>query len=121
MAGVLVLNALQHLAGKKASATLPVDAVMRGEVSWMQAGILLVGNPWVLLTGFSLLLGFLLWMRVLTAVPLGVAVPLLSLNYVVIALAGTVLFQEPLSWTRGVGIGLVMAGVWCITREGGFR
>jgi undecaprenyl phosphate-alpha-L-ara4N flippase subunit ArnE len=51
-----------------------------------------------------------LWYLLLSTMPLGVAIPLLGLNYLAIALAGRFIFDEPVDRRRWLGTALVIAG-----------
>lgn len=75
------------------------------------------GSPrWHLLRwlGFSILLlgvAMLLWLWILQSVPVGVAYPMLSLNFVFVALAARWIWHERLSLRHGLGILLIVGGV----------
>ena len=51
-----------------------------------------------------------------TRVEVSYAYPLLSVGYIVTALAGWLLFDEAMDLTRWSGIGVICCGVWLITR-----
>lgn len=51
-----------------------------------------------------------LWYLLLKTLPLGVAVPLLGANYIMIALAGWLIFGEKVNARRWLGTALVVAG-----------
>lgn len=53
----------------------------------------------------------LLWLRVLTAVPLSQAYPFVALGFVLTTAAGIVIFGEPVVATRVAGTVLILAGV----------
>ncbi len=57
------------------------------------------------------------WLLVLSRVEVSFAYPLLSVGYIVNAVAGYYLFQENLSLTRITGILIICAGVYLITRS----
>ncbi|MBP2170835.1 undecaprenyl phosphate-alpha-L-ara4N flippase subunit ArnE [Erwinia toletana] len=64
--------------------------------------------------GLSVLLlgcAMLVWLVVLQKVPVGVAYPMLSLNFIFIVLAARWLWREPVSGRHWLGIGLIVAGV----------
>ncbi|MBV4368575.1 4-amino-4-deoxy-L-arabinose-phosphoundecaprenol flippase subunit ArnE [Erwinia sp. BNK-24-b] len=76
----------------------------------------LLKGKWHLLfwLGLSVLLlgcAMLVWLRILQQVPVGVAYPMLSLNFIFIALAARWLWKEPVSVRHWLGIGLIVAGV----------
>lgn len=59
---------------------------------------------------------FLLYAAALARLPLNVAHPVLTSGAIAaVALLSVLIFGEPLYWTRGVGILLVLAGVVLIT------
>ena len=65
--------------------------------------------PWLAIA--SLAGGLLCWLLVLQHMDVGVAYPMLSLNFLLITLAARVLFGEPIDRRHLVGLGMVVAGV----------
>lgn len=57
------------------------------------------------------------WLLVLSRVEVSFAYPLLSVGYIVNAVAGYYLFQENLSVTRITGIVIICIGVYFVTRS----
>ena len=57
------------------------------------------------------------WLLVLSRVEVSFAYPMLSIGYVVTALAGHAFFHEPLGVARWSGIVVICAGVWLVTRS----
>ena len=57
------------------------------------------------------------WILALTRVPVSVAYPMLSVGYVVNALAAWALFAEQLSVQRLAGIAVIIAGCWLVARS----
>jgi multidrug transporter EmrE-like cation transporter len=53
----------------------------------------------------------------LSRVPVSVAYPLLSLGYVVNAIAAQMLFGEAVTLQRWIGIGFIVLGVWLVARS----
>lgn len=53
----------------------------------------------------------LVWLRVLQHVPVSVAYPMLSVNFILVVLAARWLWKEPVSLRHWLGIGLIVAGV----------
>ncbi len=53
----------------------------------------------------------------LSRVPVSVAYPLLSLGYVINAVAAHYLFGEAVTVTRWLGIGFIVLGVWLVARS----
>ena len=64
-------------------------------------------------------LSVVFWILALARVEVSVAYPMLSLGYVVNALAAWWLFDENLSGTRLAGIGVILVGVWLVARSSG--
>ncbi|MDL2399646.1 EamA family transporter [Rhizobium mayense] len=56
----------------------------------------------------------LAWTAVLEHVPLSIAFPLMALSYVVIVLAGALIFKENINLRHATGVFLVTAGVACV-------
>jgi multidrug transporter EmrE-like cation transporter len=59
------------------------------------------------------------WLIGLSRVEVSVAYPMLSIGYVINALAAWYLFGESLTAQKLVGIGFIVAGVFLVTRSGG--
>jgi multidrug transporter EmrE-like cation transporter len=57
------------------------------------------------------------WILALARVEVSVAYPMLSIGYVVNALAAWLLFAEALTPARMAGIGVIIAGVWLVARS----
>lgn len=58
------------------------------------------------------------WLIGLSRVEVSVAYPMLSIGYVINALAAWYLFGESLTAQKLVGIGFIVAGVFLVTRSG---
>jgi multidrug transporter EmrE-like cation transporter len=57
------------------------------------------------------------WILALSRVPVSVAYPLLSIGYVVNAVAAWMLFGESLSAQKLIGIGFIVVGVFLVARS----
>ena len=68
-------------------------------------------NPWLIGGIGALGCGMLCWLGVLHSVPLSLAYPMLSLNFVLVAAASRWLFKERLSWRYLGGLALIMIGI----------
>ncbi len=58
----------------------------------------------------------LVWVLGLSRVPVSVAYPMLSLGYVLNAIAAHYLFGESVTVVRWLGIGFIVLGVWLVAR-----
>ncbi len=65
------------------------------------------------------LLFIAIWFRVLKELPLGIALPIMGMNYVAVALAGKWFFQEKITRQRWCGILLIILGLLAVWRGGG--
>jgi multidrug transporter EmrE-like cation transporter len=115
LSGVL-LNAAAQLALKKGMADI-------GQFTFSMENIwpvfIKVGaNPFILAGLLCYVISVLIWLLVLSRVDVSYAYPLLSVGYIVTALAGWLFFQEDLTIWRWGGIVVICAGVWLITRSG---
>lgn len=71
----------------------------------------MAGEPW-LIGGIAIyVIEFIVWIRVLALVPLGIAFPIASLNILGIALASRAFLGEAISRKQWLGAGLITAGV----------
>lgn len=57
------------------------------------------------------------WILALSRVHVSVAYPMLSVGYVVNALAAWLLFSEAVTVSRAAGIGIIILGVWLVARS----
>ncbi len=57
------------------------------------------------------------WLIGLSRVPVSIAYPMLSLGYVVNAVAAHYLFGESVTLSRWLGIGFIVVGVWLVARS----
>jgi len=63
------------------------------------------------------MVSLVVWIMGLSRVPVSVAYPMLSLGYVINAVAAHYLFGEAVSATRWLGIGFIVLGVWLVARQ----
>jgi multidrug transporter EmrE-like cation transporter len=63
------------------------------------------------------MLSLLVWIMGLSRVPVSVAYPMLSLGYVINAVAAYYLFGESVTVTRWLGIGFIVLGVWLVAKS----
>jgi multidrug transporter EmrE-like cation transporter len=111
--GVL-LNAAAQLALKQGMRQI-------GEFEFALANALPIGwqvgtNPFVALGILFYVVSVGIWILVLSRVEVSLAYPMLSIGYVVNALAAWWLFGESLTPTRIAGIAVICFGVWLLSR-----
>ena len=116
LAGVL-LNAVAQLLLKAGAGSI-ADLDLRAGNAVAIAGRLLLNLPIIAGLG-CYVLSVVFWILALSRVEVSVAYPMLSLGYVVNALAAWWLFDENLSGTRIAGIGVILVGVWLVARSSG--
>ncbi|AZC31048.1 4-amino-4-deoxy-L-arabinose-phosphoundecaprenol flippase subunit ArnE [Pseudomonas chlororaphis] len=74
-------------------------------------------SPWLWLALASLGLGLLVWLLVLQRVEVGIAYPMLSLNFVLITLIARFVFHETIDRRHWLGVALVLGGVLLLSRH----
>lgn len=74
-------------------------------------------NPWVFFGFFCFGLSSIFWLVVLSRLELSLVYPMVSVAYVLVAVASWVFFKENLSFIRWLGIGVIIFGVYLISRS----
>ncbi|HEX4503486.1 MAG TPA: 4-amino-4-deoxy-L-arabinose-phosphoundecaprenol flippase subunit ArnE [Scandinavium sp.] len=99
----LLLASLLSCAGQlcQKQATRPAKSGRRGQhiVLWLGLALLALGG------------GMALWLVVLQRLPVGIAYPMLSLNFVWVTLAARFIWHEPVSRRHWLGVGLIILGI----------
>ena len=116
LTGVL-LNAIAQLLLKAGAGSL-ANVELRVSNAAAIAGRLIFNVPIIAGLG-CYVLSVVVWILALARVEVSVAYPMLSLGYVVNALAAWWLFNESLSGARLAGIGIILVGVWLVARSSG--
>ena len=75
-------------------------------------------SPYVLAGLTCYVISVVVWLLVLSRVEVSFAYPLLSIGYIVTAVAGLFFLNEAINLTRWTGIMVIFLGVWLITRSG---
>lgn len=96
---VSVMTSLGQLCQKQAMVQNSQDLRPLWCNLWLHAGLGLMGAA------------LLLWLYLLQQVPLSIAYPMLSLNFVWVNLAAHYWFAEPLSWRHWQGTALILLGI----------
>jgi multidrug transporter EmrE-like cation transporter len=111
----VALNAAAQLLLKAATRYVGPLVADSGKVAWVSAAALLKTPPlWAGLTCYGV--SVLLWLGALSRVQVSIAYPMLSLGYIVNAVAAAALFGETLSAGKLAGIALIGAGVILLSR-----
>lgn len=71
----------------------------------------LVFNPWVLSAFLAAFFASLFWMAAMTKLPLSHAYPFMSFAFVLVMLFSAVIFNEPLTWPKGIGMLCIISGI----------
>jgi multidrug transporter EmrE-like cation transporter len=114
LTGVMLNAAAQLLlkAGSRAIADVPFSLAN----GWTLAERIALNPP--ILAGLGLyVVSVVFWILALSRVDVSIAYPMLSVGYIVSAMAGWLLFAENLSATRVAGIFIIIAGVWLVARS----
>ncbi len=110
----VALNAAAQLLLKAGTNVLGVITLTRdnwaGELGRMAVEPHFIGG--VAFYGVSLIV----WIIGLSRVPVSIAYPMLSLGYVINAIAAHYLLGESVSIVRWLGIGFIVLGVWLVAR-----
>ena len=79
-------------------------------------GMRLATEPMIAGALFCYALSVVIWILALSRVPVSIAYPLLSMGYVVNAVAAWYLFNEAFNPSKVVGIGVIILGVLILTK-----
>ncbi|MEO8157065.1 MAG: SMR family transporter [Betaproteobacteria bacterium] len=114
LAGVL-LNAAAQLLLK--AGTNSIGAFGFTTANLVPVGIKVASNPYIIGGLGCYVISVVVWIMALSRVEVSLAYPMLSIGYVVNALAAWYLFGEALSAQRMVGIGTIIVGVFLVARS----
>ncbi len=114
MTGVL-LNAAAQLLLKAGTNALGVITLTRED--WADTLMRMATQGHFVLGAACYVASLFVWILGLSRVPVSIAYPLLSVGYVVNAIAAHYLFGEAVTATRWLGIGCIIVGVWLVARS----
>jgi len=83
----------------------------------LPVGMKLAFEPHILGGLSCYVVSVVVWIMALSRVPVSVAYPMLSIGYIVNAIAAYYLFGEPLAGQKLLGIGFIVIGVWLVARS----
>lgn len=114
LTGVL-LNAAAQLLLKAGTNAVGHFAFERGNI--MPVGWQLATQPHIFAGLVCYVVSVVIWIMALSRVEVSIAYPMLSIGYVVNALAAWYLFGEALTPMRLIGIGIIVFGVFIVARS----
>ncbi len=114
MSGVL-LNATAQLLLKAGTNAVGVFEFSAHNV--MPIGWKIATQPYILSGIGCYVVSVVVWILALSRAEVSVAYPMLSIGYVVNALAAWYLFGEAVTATRLIGIGIIVLGVFIVARS----
>jgi len=79
-------------------------------------GLQIASNPFVIIGLGCYVFSVVFWLLVLSRTDVSYAYPLVSIGYIVTAIAASLFLHETLSMQRIIGIVIIMLGVYLITR-----
>jgi len=77
----------------------------------------LASNLWLWLGLICYAISVVVWILALSRVDVSIAYPMLSIGYIVNAVAAWHLFDEPMNIGKVVGIGIIIVGVYILARS----
>ncbi len=113
-AGVL-LNAAAQLLLKAGTNVLGVITITRD--NWIDMVERMATQGYFVLGAGCYVVSLVVWIVGLSRVPVSVAYPMLSLGYVINAIAAHYLLGEAVTVARWLGIGFIIVGVWLVARS----
>ena len=103
---VLVMASLLSVAGqlcqKQATLRVPTSTRRRHLTLWLGLALACLG------------LAMVLWLLVLQSNPVGIAYPMLSLNFVWVTLLAWKIWREPVALRHWLGIALIICGIFIL-------
>ena len=76
----------------------------------------IMASPWFAAAMIAFTLQLVNWVRVLSRADLSFAQPITALSYITVLGVSAICLREPITLTRVAGVGLILIGVWLISR-----
>ncbi len=114
LAGVL-LNAIAQLLLKAGTNAVGHFEFTAGNV--LPVGMKLAFQPYIAAGIVCYLVSLVVWLMALSRVEVSIAYPMLSIGYVINAIAAWYLFGEAVTPMRMLGIGIIVVGVYVVARS----
>jgi multidrug transporter EmrE-like cation transporter len=113
--GGVLLNAAAQLLLKAGTNELGVITLTRE--NWVDTFGRMATQGHFIAGAACYVVSIVVWIFGLSRVPVSVAYPMLSLGYIVNAIAAHYLFGEAVTLSRWLGIGFIVLGVWLVARS----
>lgn len=68
-------------------------------------------KPWIISGFLAAFLASLCWMAAMTKFPLSHAYPFMSLAFVLVLCLSALIFHEPLTWLKAIGMACIVVGI----------
>jgi drug/metabolite transporter (DMT)-like permease len=75
-------------------------------------------NPWILTGLIAFVVSFIIWLLVLSRAEVSIAYPMVSLGYIISAIAAYFFLGEHLTFLRIIGIFVILWGVYLVANSG---
>jgi multidrug transporter EmrE-like cation transporter len=111
----VLMNTAAQLLLKAGTNVLGVITLTRGD--WTATLWRMATQPHFVAGVVIYMVSLVVWIIGLSRVPVSVAFPMLSLGYVLNAIAAHYLFGEAVTLSRWLGIGCIVLGVWLVARS----
>lgn len=113
--GGVLLNALGQLLLK--SGTNAVGHFEFSGGNLLPVGMKLATQPYIVTGVVCYFVSLVVWLMALSRVEVSIAYPMLSIGYVINAVAAWYLFGEAVTPMRMLGIGIIVVGVYVVARS----
>lgn len=110
------LSALAQVSLKYGMSSPGVQRALAGSSRPLETALIVAGSKGVLLGLLLYGLGMVLWLLVLARLDVSLAYPFVGLGFLLTALLGVLLFQEPVGGLRLTGTLMVAAGILMVAR-----
>lgn len=102
---VSVLTCIGQVAQKQAVVNWQSDKINKtaSAFKWLVFAVLMLG------------LGMLFWLKLLETMPLSIAYPMLSINFVLITLIGQFIYKEKTGLNHWLGVAAIMFGIFLMS------
>jgi len=79
--------------------------------------IKLLFDPWIFSGFFAAFIASFFWMAAMTKFDISYAYPFMSSAFVLVFLLSVIIFQEPVTWQKIMGLVLIVAGIVVTSRS----